>query len=191
MTLRDPRLGLSTAMVGSDASAPLALGTRLELALPLGEARALAGAPGPTLAPAFTLAFDTGRLALGLDLGLRLRRAVAFASVREGSEVVTAAGVGFTLLEQPVLAVALESFLRVPLASPPVGAGGDRNLPAEWLLSARFLPYPGASWSLEGGAGTGLPLSRARPDGEPRSTLGVTAPRLRVLAAFRYSVAPR
>ncbi len=189
VTLRDPRLGFSTAILGREPHAALGLGTRLELTLPLGEAGALAGASGPTLAPAVAAELDVGRVALGLDLGLRLRRAVSFASVREGSELVAALGVGVSLLERPGLALALESFLRAPLASPPIGSGGDRNLPAEWLASVRFRPSPDTAWSAELGAGSGLPLSRARPDRDSGPTLGVTAPRFRALAAFRYELA--
>jgi hypothetical protein len=186
-TLRDPRLGVSATLVGREPRSTLVLGTRLDVALPLGDAAALAGAPGPTLGPAFGAEFVSRRVAVGLDLGVRLRRAVTFGSVREGSELTTAIGLGVTLLEKPVLALALEAFLRAPVVSAPSGAGADRNLPAEWLLTARFRAHAHARWSLEAGAGTGLPLSRARPDGESRLALGVTAPRFRALAAFRYT----
>lgn len=186
VTLRDPRFGASAAILGG-AGSPFALGTHLDVALPLGEARALAGAPGPTIAPAFAGAFATGRLALGADLALRLRRAVTFGSVRPGSELVAGAGVAVTLLRAPELALALESFLRAPLTSPPVGSQGDRSLPAEWLASAHFRPAR-ARWSLLAGGGSGLPLSRARPAGDSRPALGVTAPRLRALASFRYEL---
>jgi hypothetical protein len=125
---------------------------------------------------------------VGLDVGFRLRRAVSFGSVREGSEFVASAGVAVTLLDQPMLAVALESFLRAPLASPPVRSGGDRNLPAEWLASMRFRPSPATRWSVDLGAGSGLPVSRSRPDRDSAETLGVTAPRFRALAAFRYEL---
>jgi hypothetical protein len=190
-TLRDPRVGFSAALLGREGNSPMVLGTRLDLALPLGDGAALAGAPGPTIAPALAAELDAGRVALGLDVGVRLRRVVSFGSVREGSELTTALGLGFTLLQRPVLALGLEAFLRAPLVSPPLGAEGDRNLPAEWLLAARFRPHPDARWALQGGAGTGLPLSRARPDRESRAVLGVTAPRLRVLAAFRYALERR
>jgi hypothetical protein len=186
-TLRDPRLGFSATLVGREPGSTLVLGARLDLALPLGDAAALAGAPGPTLGPAFAAEFESGRVTVGLDLGVRLRRAVTFGSVRQGSELTTALGLGVTLLEKPVLAFALEAFLRAPLVSAPSGAGPDRNLPAEWILTARFRARTQARWSLEGGAGTGLPLSRGRPDGESRPVLGVTAPRFRALAGFRYA----
>jgi hypothetical protein len=92
-TLRDPRIGLSTAILGAERESPLAVATRLELALPFGDAGALAGAPGPTIAPAAAAELHSGRVALGLDVGFRLRRAVSFGSVREGSELVASAGV--------------------------------------------------------------------------------------------------
>jgi hypothetical protein len=190
-TLRDPRVGFSAALLGRGGASPFALGTRLDLALPLGDGTALAGAPGPTVAPAFAAELGRGRVLVGLDLGVRLRRAVSFGSVREGSELVSGLGLSVTVLQKPVLSLGLETFLRAPLVSPPVDAGGDRNLPAEWLLSARFTPRPDAPWSLEGGAGTGLPLSRARPDREARPVLGVTSPSFRALAVFRYALERR
>jgi hypothetical protein len=185
-TLRDPRVGLSAALFGREDASPLVLGTRLDLALPLGDASALSGAAGPTVAPAFAAEFVAGRIALGLDLGVRLRRAASFGSVRLGSEFATALGLAVTLLERPVLALGLEAFLRAPLVSPPQTTGNDRNLPAEWLLATRFRTHASSRWSLEGAAGTGLPLSRARPDRESRAVLGVTAPRFRALAGVRY-----
>jgi OOP family OmpA-OmpF porin len=190
-TLRDPRVGVSTALLGRDVRSSFALATRLDVSLPFGEAGALAGAPGPTIAPAFAAAFDAGRLTLAADLGVRLRRAVSFGSVRQGSELVTSVGASLTLLDKPALAVALEAFLRPPLVSRPVASGDDRSLPAEWLASSIFRVAPDARWSVQAGAGTGLPLSRARPDGEARATLGVTAPRLRALAIFRYALGAR
>jgi hypothetical protein len=52
----------------------------------------------------------------------------------------------------------------------------------------RFRPSPATRWSVELGAGSGLPVSRARPDRDAASTLGVTAPRVRALAAFRHEL---
>lgn len=188
MTLRDPRLGLSTLVLGRAPGSPLAVATRIELAVPLGEAGALAGAPGPTVAPGVGAELERGRFAVGLDLGLRLRQAVSFATVREGSEAVVSAGAAVSVLEKPMLAFTLEAFLRAPLVSPPIGAAGDRNLPAEWLASARYRPASSTRLGFELGAGSGLPLSRARPDRDSSAVLGVTAPRFRLLFALRYAL---
>jgi hypothetical protein len=189
-TLRDPRVGFSSTLLGRGDRSSFVLGTRLDLTLPLGEAGALAGAPGPAVAPALAATWAAGRVELALDLSARLRRAVSFGSVRQGSELVTGLGASFVLLEKPVLALAVETFARPPLVARPVASGGDRSLPAEWLASARFRPTRAARWSVQAGAGAGLPLSRARPDGEPRAALGVTAPRFRALAVFRYELEP-
>lgn len=187
-TIRDPRIGFLTTLVGAERAAPLAVGSRLELLLPLGEAGAFAGASGLTVAPAFAAEFTHGRFSFALDLGLRLRPAVSFGTVREGSEAVVALGAGVTLLQAPLLALTLETFARAGLATPPVGAPeGARNLPAEWLLGARFQLDPRSRWSVALGGGSGLPVSDLGADSVEGAVLGVTAPTLRFIALFRYA----
>jgi len=187
-TIRDPRVGFLTTLVGAERNAPLALGSRLEIVLPFGEAAAFAGASGLTVAPAFAAELARGRFSLALDLGLRLRPAVSFGTVREGSEAVVALGAGVTLIQAPVVALTLEAFARAGLAAPPVGAPEDaRNLPAEWLLGARFQPRPSSRWSAALGGGSGLPVSELGGDSPEGAVLGVTAPTLRLVAAFRYA----
>jgi len=187
-TLRDPRIGFLAVLVGAEPGAPLAIGSRLELALPLGEAGAFAGASGLTVAPAFAAEFTPGRFSLALDLGVRLRPAVSFGTVREGSEAVVAVGAGLTLLRAPVLALSLEAFARAGLAAPPVGAPEDAsNVPAEWLAGARFQPELGSPWSVAFGGGSGLPVSKLGGNSAEGAVLGVTAPTLRLVGTFRYA----
>jgi hypothetical protein len=184
-TFRDSRLALSSVLYGVGASAPFVVSSRLEVALPLGDATALAGASGPTVAPGFGAELEHGRLVLGLEGGLRIRRAVAFGTVREGSEAVVMAGAGATLVGRPLLALSLEGVVRASLAAPPLGTPADaRDLAAEWLLGARFEPVPGGAWSGALGGGSGLPLARSGVD--DTATLAVTAPSLRVVASLRY-----
>jgi hypothetical protein len=188
VALRDPRIGFAATLLGRSPDAPLSLGTHLHLALPFGTAGALAGAPGPTLAPGFSGELARGRLNVALDLGLRLVRAVSIGTVREGSSATLALGISMALLEDPVLAVGIEGVLRPSLVSAPGGATGDlSNLPAEWLASVRFEPM--SAWMLLLGAGSGLPLSTARaPDGPSERVLAVTSPAFRGILTVRYTL---
>jgi len=188
VALRDPRLGFAATLLGRSPGAPFSVGTHLELALPLGTTGALAGAPGPTLAPGFTGELTLGRLDVAFDAGLRLVRAVSIGTVREGSSATLALGVSFALLEKPVLALGVEAVVRPSLVSaPPAAPDGLSNLPAEWLASVRFEPT--SAWAILLGAGSGLPLSTARaPDGAPEHVLAVTAPEFRGILTVRYTL---
>lgn len=186
--LRDPRVGVGATLLGRNEDAPFALGTKLELALPLGRASALAGAAGPTLAPSFGAEFVTGPLTFGAELGARLRKAVQFADVSSGSQAYFAAGAAVTLLRAPfVLAAGLEASLSPRLtARSPAAANGAVDLPAEWLAHVRFAPDP--AWTFHLAGGSGIPVSRApTPSGSTESSLAVTAPSLRLQAAARYA----
>jgi hypothetical protein len=188
VALRDPRVGFAATLLGRAAKAPLLLGTHLDLALPLGTTRALAGAAGPTLAPGFTGELALGPLDAALDVGLRFTPAVALGTVREGSTAVIALGVSATVLERPALAFAVEASLRPSLVGPPVGAPSDAlDLPAEWLASVSL--HPASDWSVLLGAGSGLPLSRARsPGATSESVLAVTSPAFRGVLTARYTL---
>jgi hypothetical protein len=188
VAVRDPRLGFAATLLGRSPRSPLALGTRLQLSLPLGTAHAMAGAPGPTLSPGFTGELLLDRLDVALDLGLRLAPAVSFGTVSEGSRATLALGISVAVLQKPVLAFGVEGMLRPSLVGPPAGAPGDPlDLPAEWLTSARF--EPNDAWSLLIGAGSGLPLSRARaPGAASESVLAVTSPAFRCIVSARYTL---
>jgi hypothetical protein len=187
VALRDPRVGFAATLLGRGAKAPLLLGTHLELALPLGTTRALAGAAGPTLAPGFTGELALGPFDAALDIGVRLTRAVALGTVHEGSTAVIALGVSVSVLERPALALVVEGSLRPSLVGPPVGANDALDLPAEWLASVRLEPATDLSVLL--GAGSGLPLSRARsPGAASESVLAVTSPAFRGVLTARYTL---
>jgi hypothetical protein len=184
--LRDPRVGIAATLLGRTQNAPFTLGTKLELALPLGNASELAGSAGPTLAPAFGAELLAGRLTLGAELGARLRRAVQFADVNLGSEAVVTAGAAVSLMREPALAAGVEASLRPRLVSrSPAAVAGAFDLPAEWLAHLRFEPV--RRWAFQLAGGSGIPLSRARVSNGTEAAFGVTAPSFRVLAAARYS----
>jgi hypothetical protein len=188
VTLRDPRVELAATLLGRRPSAPLSLGTHLGVALPFGNETALAGAAGPTLAPGVTASLRLEPLTLGLDLGLRLTRAVAVATVREGSALTAAAGASLALLHRPELALGVEAWLAPHLVSGVAGAPRDAlDLPAEWLATLRLAPSQ--AWSFMLGGGSGIPLSHAfDPSGKRVATLAVTSPDVRVLALARYTL---
>jgi hypothetical protein len=187
--LRDPRVGIAATLLGRTLDAPFTFGTKLELALPLGNASALAGGAGPTLAPAFGAELLAGRLRFGAELGARLRRAVQFADVNVGSEAFVAAGAAVSLLREPALTAGVEASLRPRLAArSPAAIAGAFDLPAEWLAHVRFAPVP--AWSFQLAGGSGIPLSSARVSSGTEAALGLTAPSFRLLAAARYSFSP-
>jgi hypothetical protein len=190
VTLRDPRLELGATLLGGSASDVLTLGSELDVSLPLGGSSALAGAAGPSVAPAFEADLALAPVRIGLDAGLRLTRAVALGSVREGSAAYLALGVSVALLRDPGLSLGVEAWLRPSLTGRAAGAPADtRDLPAEWLASARLEPT--AAWSVLLGGGSGLPLSSARDPGRPRSAvLGVTSPEFRAVLVARYTLSP-
>jgi hypothetical protein len=188
VALRDPRVELGATLLGRDPASPVALGTSLELGLPLGSSSALAGASGPTVAPSFTAEGRFAPLTIDLDVGLRLVRAVSLGTVREGSSLALALGLSLELLDDPALALAVEASMRPGLAGRPVGApAGTLDLPAEWLASARLDPLPG--WSFLLGAGSGLPLSSVEAPGMPPAAMvGVTSPDFRIVALGRCTL---
>ena len=187
-TLRDPRLEFGATLLGRSPDAPLAIGTRLAIGLPLGASTALSGYAGLSVSPGVAAELRLARFTLAADAGVRLHGAVDFGNVSEGSEASFALGVAFEILRAPELGVGLEASLRPHLTSPPPGAAADTfDLPAEWLASVHFSPAPRAPFSVFFGAGSGLPLSYAAEPGTPReATLGVTSPAFRGVLAVRY-----
>jgi hypothetical protein len=187
--VRDPRVAVSLTALDEESTDAFALAARLELAPPLGDEKLLAGSRSATLAPAITLELDTGRFVLGADLGLRLRSAVDFGTVRKGSEAVLGAGGALRVLSSPELLFGIEAWLRPALTSAPPGTDPEaRDLPAEWLASSVFAWDAESPFSVAAGAGSSLPLSSARSaNGTSESFSGVTAPAFRALVALRFT----
>jgi hypothetical protein len=186
--VRDPRLGVAWTALGADPREAVALAARFELVPPLGNEELLAGTRGTTFAPGATLSFETDRLAVGLDAGLRLRSAVDFGTVRKGSEAIVGAGVATGVFSSPLVTLGVEAWLRPGLAGSPPGTAPDAlDLPAEWLATSTFAWDPEGPFSLAVAAGSGIPLSHGKaPSGERNSFAGVTAPSFRALAALRF-----
>lgn len=187
--IRDPRVTIAYQYLGSNGESGFAAGARLELALPLGDSAALAGAASATFAPALAAEYELGRFTFAGDLGLRLRESVQFANVERGSEFALGLAASAVLLARPLLATGVELSLRPNLAgASPNDPHASVDLPAEWLVSLRLKPCGRDDrWSLLTAGGAAIPLSSARgADGHREYFAGVTAPSFRALAALRY-----
>jgi hypothetical protein len=186
--VKDPRVGLSWSLIEPTQGRRFGLESRLELSLPFGDEAYLAGYAGPALLPALDAELTLGRFVLGAELGARLGKAVDFASAREGIELSAAAGIAFGILEQGLLDVSLESFLRQPLESEPERGSATAKTTgpaAEWLLGVRSSKD---SFSVLLGGGSGLPLARETHDGGATNAVyAPTAPAFRALAVLRYA----
>ncbi len=191
VAVRDPRLGLGVPW----RQGAFAAKARAELALPLGDARQYAGSGGLTLAPGVSGSWQAGPVHAALELGVRLRRAVPFATARVGSQGFAALGVGADLWQE-LLSVELEAFALPSLVSQPGRQDAASRVtdgvlvPAEWLASLRTVPSRDANVALSLGGGTGLPLSteiRETASGASHERFaGVTTPRFRLFFGVRY-----
>jgi hypothetical protein len=203
IAFRDPRVGLSRllyrrAIRGADAE--LGVASRFELTLPLGTKSVLAGDRFSVLAPSFAFSTRVGRFRGAVELGERLRRTTEISGTRIGSQLFVAAGASISLIDSGVLSIGVESWMLPTLSSQnrdlPDGTR-IRNavlIPSEWLASLRLRLSADDAWSMQAGAGSGLPLSseeRALPNGRTENDLflGATTPRARAVLLLRYAPA--
>ncbi|MBE7481327.1 MAG: hypothetical protein HS104_15270 [Polyangiaceae bacterium] len=195
VAVRDPRVGVAHALpLGLGPS--FALKPRLELTLPLGDDDRYAGSGAFGLAPSVATAFRAGALHGAGEVGVRLRRAVTFATARVGSALATSVGFGADLWDER-LSLELEAFILPSLVSQPGRQTASSRVrdgvlvPAEWLASLRSVPTSDPALALSLGGGTGLPLSsetRATDGGATTEHFtGVTTPRFRLFFGVRYS----
>ncbi len=176
--LRDPRIGLGKRLWQHDGATTLTLGTRYTVAIPLGNASALSGDRGVVGIPAFSFEFERGRLFAATELSARLRQPSRFANTRWGTQLVSALGVGVTLHEALRLTLAAEAFAAPTLVEQP---GGDRLVPAEWMLSSSASPLGPKGPTVLLGGGGGIPWSTA----DSASVVGATASAWRFVAVLR------
>jgi hypothetical protein len=195
---RDIRLGAAHDLVTirpSTRDLDVALGTRLEVALPTGDNQSFAGERGPIVAPSLSLDLRGGIFFSAAEIGARLRRPVEIGGARLGTQLVSTLGVGVNALAADKLSIALEGWLLPTLLSQrrtlPDGTtitAGDLA-PTEWMLSARTR-LDDTVFAL--GVGTALPLSSetrtsARGDESTEHFAGVTSPRFRAALVVRYA----
>jgi hypothetical protein len=118
--------------------------------LPLGDGDSLAGEAGPVTTTSLALAAQHGGWCAGMELGARLRQPVELFGARVGTQAIVALGAGYEL-SKPRLGFAVEAYALPSL----VRASTSRQVPAEWLATARFAPQFAGSFS-----GFGVPLFR-------------------------------
>ncbi len=183
--VRDPRLGLAWNALDTPG---LALALRAELAAPRGDRDGFTSSGSATAAPGAALRVELGPLLLGAELAARLRSAQSLGTLRSGSQLYAALAVA--LRPSPSLAFSLEAFALPSLIASESARARELglelgSLPAEWLLSAAWLPEPSLRLSAFGGSG--LPLSRETEQGVSRSFYGATSPELRCALELRYA----
>lgn len=194
--LRDPRLGVAYSL--DDALNAPGYGLRLgvELSLPLGDERGMAGERSVVAAPSVTFGWRRHLVAFRASAGARLRRSVEFGDVRLGSEALIALGLGVDVLDPGLLFFSLEGFALPPLGSSRASTANEEItsvmwLPAEWCFAARTSFRRDSAWSLAGSFGTGLPLSsetRSTSTGADTSHfLAVTEPAWRSVLYVRFT----
>lgn len=200
--VRDLRFGFAYALlphrrVAPDlpAGSPAArddvwgLVARVEVSAPTGDHDQFAGERSGVFVPSLAGDWRHGRWYAGLQLGARVRPTAELLGARIGTQLVTAAGVGFDVLPRELLSAQLEAWALPNLeeqrdVTAPQGGtiamatpNGQYIAPAEWQLSARTAPLPGGDLSFVLGGGGGIPLT---PD-------AITTPRWRFTLGVRWA----
>ncbi|MFC1641521.1 hypothetical protein ACFL5O_02355 [Myxococcota bacterium] len=189
--VRDPRLGIGFARRYPRLLTRPGLSIRLDVSLPLGDERELAGDRSAVLAPQVAADLSLGRLHLGGTLGARLREPNEIANTRMGSQLWIALGASLELMERGLLSIAVESWMLPSLAQEPLALADEpgqeqRHMPAEWMASLSLAPRLSDALVFQLGAGTGLPLSSSpRPDGGTEPASSMTTPDVRLVAVGR------
>jgi hypothetical protein len=183
--LRDPRLGFATVLWRYRGVAEANLGSRYTVAIPLGDAAALAGDRGVVGAPSFTMDLRLGRLFAGTEVSARLRQPTRLADVRLGTQLVVASGIGFEVIEDGGLTLSGEFFAAPTLVEQPVDSSAFA--PAEWLISASAKPLGARGPSISLATGGGLPVSTSAGS----SVVAMTSPAARIAAIVRQPLPRR
>lgn len=186
---RDPRVTVGRSL---RLAASLHAKARVDVSLPLGDTDGLASAGAFTLAPALAAEWRLGRVQLGADVGVRLRRAVELGTARFGSAASVAVGASAELVEQRRLWVAVEWLAQPSLVDATSHAGRKLGVdytlvPSEWLASVGARPAAAEPWFLVVGAGSGLALSAEQRDRLRYDIVAPTTPKLRAIVAVRYA----
>lgn len=172
--VRDLRAGIAYAILPRERVAPdkqtspYGLAARFAFTAPTGDANDFAGERTAVFVPDLAGSYVRGRFFAGLDLGLRIRPVTQFAGARIGTQLTTAAGVGFDVLEKERLAVFLEGRAYVNFAEQAKlqqtptrldSVPSDKTItPAEWLLGVRSAPILAGDVSFLLGGGGPIPF---------------------------------
>lgn len=204
--VRDLRFGFAYALVPRARVSPYdgeasgdksgaghgwAVTSRFTVAAPTGDSTDFAGERTAVYAPGIAADYRYKKLFAGLEVGARLRPVTEFAGARVGSQLVTAAGVGFDILDRELLSVMLEgrSYLNFAeqhdTAQSTFGissrANGKSITPAEWMLAVRTAPLLAGDVAFFGGGGGPIPIGDA----------AITVPRFRFILGAVYAPTQR
>ena len=176
--MRDPRLGVLVTFLDRDRQADangFALAGRFELAAPLGDGEAFAGARGGTFVPGVTASYRYDRLEAAAEVGARIRPEAPLGADVWGTQLVTSLGINVRLYEPLGLSASAEAWALPVLAEQ--SEGSSMLVPAEWLASVRAAPLLAGDIFFQAGAGSSIPLT----------TFAATSPEVRAVFAFGYA----
>lgn len=190
--IRDPLFGFAYELIGRvPRERHYALKLRSDFSLPLGDVESFASEPGSVVAPALTFEWQTDRVSIASDVGLRLRPTATLADVRYGNQLTLGTGVSVAAIRN-TLFLAAEAQALPGLEDSPAAADGAqvRWIPAEWALSLSL--HWSEVYSLLVGAGGGLPFSATSggtqaDDADDSSFVGLGAPQVRALVMLRVT----
>jgi len=178
--VRDPRVGVAWTFVDRARSADadgLALTGRFEIAAPLGDGEAFAGARTATFVPALTGSYRASIFEATAEVGARIRGDEPLARANWGTQISASLGANVLLWKPAQLSLGAEAFALPVIAQQPAGA--DALVPAEWLASVRAAPFFAGDVFFQLAGGSSIPFTES----------SATSPEMRFLASFGY--APR
>lgn len=185
-----PRLRVDPSAASSEGGAGRSWGLtgRFTVSAPTGDHTDFAGERTAVFVPSLAADYRIiPRLFVGAEVGARIRPVTEFAGARVGTQITTAAGVGFDILDRELLTLMLEGrayFQAVEQHNTQQSAfgitstpNGNYITPAEWLLGVRSAPVLGGDISFYAGGGGPLPLVDA----------AITMPRFRFVLGATYA----
>jgi hypothetical protein len=196
--VRDMRFGLAYAFIPHarlpDEATHDSFGLlgRFEVSAPTGDSDQFAGNGYGVFAPSLAADWRHGRFMVGVEVGARLRPTNELLGARVGSQMVTAAGVGYDLMQKRELltatleAWALPTFAEQHAVTEPTPGtlvstpDGKTITPAEWQVGLRTAPLTSGSGdlSIQASGGGGIPFA---------SDAAITTPKFRFTLGVRWA----
>lgn len=183
-TMRDVRFGFAASILPRPRSGlgdGLSMVGRFELAVPSGDADALASGRTVTWFPSLVASYRRGRFEASAEAGARVRGESRFANAVIGTQLSGALGASFDVLSNGYLTAAAEAFALYGLSKqdPPARyADAERSplfVPAEWIASVTTAPLLGGDVSFTASGGGPIPFSSEAAVTTPRFRFGLTA----------------
>ncbi len=203
--IRDLRFGVAYALVPRVRMDPVtaaqeggpgkswSLAARFAMSAPTGDQTDFAGERTAVFIPSLAGDYRVDRFFFGADLGMRLRPVTEFAGARIGTQLTSALGAGYDVLDRERLSVLLEgraywNFAEQHETTQSAFGISSRPrsedkfiVPAEWMLGVRSAPILGGDASFYAGGGGPIPLG---PD-------AITVPRFRFVLGATYAPVQR